>query len=348
MKALAAEAGVSQSTVSLALRDDPRLRPETRSRIQALARKRGYRPDPVLSALVAYRSRTRAPGDYGKIGILHDWDQLDRLPLSFRQQIDGMSERAETLGYQTELFRVHPAEDRSLRLSRMLFSRGIRGIILASLRMPALLMDWKHFSAVVVGEYFSRPQLNHVGNHHASVLTTTYQELRKLGYRRIGFCNSIVSEERKHHLYLGAYLKCLYLDGIEPSRSPPFLYDSAGDWSPLPWLDQYGFDAVMSLVPSVFMEKLNGSVYTVPDRLGVAGYAIPLDAHPAPIAGCALDYHRIGAAAVDLLQTMLHRSQRGVPAENEHYDLLIRGQWREGASVMHAPNAAARQQPPAC
>lgn len=334
MKALAAEAGVSQSTVSLALRDDPRLRPETCSRIQALAQKRGYRPDPALSALVAYRARTRPPRDYGKIGILHDWDQLDRLPVSFKQQIDGMREQAESQGYQTELFRVHPDRDRSMRLSRTLFSRGIRGIILTSLRMPALQMDWKHFSAVVVGEYFSCPQLNHVGHHHASVLTSTYEELRKMGYRRIGFCNSVVSEERKHHLYLGAYLKCLYLDGVAPDTSPPLLYDDATDWSPLPWLDQYGFDAVMSLVPATFLEKLQGSAYTVPEQLGVAGYAIPLGTHHSHLAGCALDYHRIGAAAVDLLQSMLHRSQRGVPAENEHYDLLIRGQWRRGASVV--------------
>jgi LacI family transcriptional regulator len=334
MKMLAIEAGVSQSTVSLALRDDPRLRLETRKRIQQLAQTLGYRPDPALSALVAYRAQTRPPGDYGKIGILHDWDQLDRLPLSYRQQIDGMSERAESLGYQIELFRVNTEDSHSQQLSRTLYVRGIRGIILASLRMPALRMEWKHFSAVVVGEYFSDPQLNHVGNHHASVLTSTYQALKDRGYRRIGFCNSIVSEARKHHLYLGAYLKCLYLDGIVPDLSPPFLYDDRSDWSPLNWLDQYGFDAVMSLVPSTFLKKLEGSVYTVPERLGVAGYAMPLGQCDSRIAGCALDYHRIGAAAVDLLQSMLQHSQRGVPAENEHYDLLIRGQWTDGASIM--------------
>jgi DNA-binding LacI/PurR family transcriptional regulator len=256
--------------------------------------------------------------------------------------MEGMRERAESLGYQTEHFRVHPEEVSSMRLSRTLFSRGIRGIILTSLRMPALQMDWKHFSPVVVGEYFSSPQLNHVGHHHASALSTTYEELRNLGYRRIGFCNSIVSEERKHHLYLGAYLKCLYLDGIEPNTSPPLLYDDSTDWSPLAWLDEYGFDAVMSLVPSTFLEKLKGSKYTVPDRLGVAGYAIPLGAQQSQITGCTVDYHRIGAAAVDLLQSMLHRSQRGVPAKNEHYDLLIHGQWRNATSVAH-PSSQRKQ-----
>lgn len=334
-KTLAVLAGLSQSTVSLALRNDPRIRPETRKRIAALARKQGYRPDPALSALVAYRARTRPAGEYGTIAVLHDHDPRRDPPMSssLRQQMDGMRERAGHLGYTIELFQVHSDAQSALRLGRMLHARGIRGLILTALRMPALPMKWEHFSAVVIGEYFSRPQLNHVNHHHSSVLTTTYQELRKLGYRRIGFCNSGISEERKHHLYLGAYLKCLYLDGLAPEDSPPLLFDADTNWSPLPWLDRHGFDAVMAMVPSRFLEKLKGSAYRVPRRLGIAGYAIPPDAFHSRIAGCTLDYRRMGAVAVDLLQSMLHRGQRGVPPKNEHYDLLLHGQWQAGDTV---------------
>lgn len=340
MADLAREAGVSQSTVSLALRNDSRLSAETKRRIQALAKKRHYQPDPALSALVAYRARTRPIGEYGKIAVLHDRTRTERWPVSLKQQIDGMREQANSLGYEIELFFVRPEEKCALQLSRMLYSRGIRGIILTAVRFPELQFSWKHFAAVVVGEYFSRPSLNHVKHHHTEAVTTTYDELRKLGYRKIGFVNIRVAEERKHYLYLGAYLKCLYLDGIAPASSPPFFYDENTDWTPLPWLKRHGFDAVMSMVPGQFLERLSASPISVPGVLGVAGYAIPAEGPDSHIAGCALDYRRMGAVAVDLLQAMLYRGQQGTPAENEHYDMLIRGNWRSGSTVRHVAGEA--------
>src|SRR5437016_2694841 len=56
MVEVARVAKVHQTTVSLALRNDPRLPRETRQRIRKLAEDMGYRPDPMLSALNFYRS----------------------------------------------------------------------------------------------------------------------------------------------------------------------------------------------------------------------------------------------------------------------------------------------------
>lgn len=341
MQFIAREAGVSQSTVSLALRNDPRISAETKTRVQDLATRHGYRPDPALSALIAYRARTRSRRDYGKIAVLHDMDQEENhFALALRQQLNGIREKAARLGQDIELIRVYPEEKLSMQLGRRLYARGIRGIILLSLRMAELRMQWDHFSTVVIGEYFSEPPHNHVNHHHSAVLTITYQELRKLGYRKIGFCNSRISEERKHHLYLGAYLKCLHLDGLSPKSLPPFLYDDFPEWSPLPWLDRHRFDAVMSMVPSVFMEKLKKSAYSVPTNLGLAGYSIPANDPVSPFSGCVLDYHRMGTAAVELLETMIHNGQRGVPAEIERYDVLIRGAWHAGSTTRQAQGLA--------
>ncbi|HEX9783767.1 MAG TPA: helix-turn-helix domain-containing protein [Opitutaceae bacterium] len=54
---IARQAGVHVTTVSLALRNHPRLPECTRSRLQALAKEMGYAPDPALRALVAYRDK---------------------------------------------------------------------------------------------------------------------------------------------------------------------------------------------------------------------------------------------------------------------------------------------------
>jgi len=56
MRQVATRAGVHSTTVSLALRNHPSLPVETRERLQALAKEMGYRPDPMLGALMHYRS----------------------------------------------------------------------------------------------------------------------------------------------------------------------------------------------------------------------------------------------------------------------------------------------------
>ena len=58
---IARKAGVHVTTVSLALRNHPRLPVATRQRLCALADQMGYRPDPAMRALVSYRQKLRPP-----------------------------------------------------------------------------------------------------------------------------------------------------------------------------------------------------------------------------------------------------------------------------------------------
>ena len=58
IKDIAREANVSFSTVSRALADSPRVKPETRQRIQRLAREMGYTPSVVARSLVTHRTQT--------------------------------------------------------------------------------------------------------------------------------------------------------------------------------------------------------------------------------------------------------------------------------------------------
>ncbi|MDA3874421.1 MAG: LacI family DNA-binding transcriptional regulator [Kiritimatiellae bacterium] len=214
MKDVAREAGVSVSTVSLALRNDPRLRESTRLSIRKIVDTLGYHRDPALSALVAYRARTRPAGDHGVLAVLHDWDRPeDRLPPAMYQTIQGIREQGAVQGFQIELIRI-PSDPAGLRtLNRTLFYRGVRGLILASVRKSNLAMEWQNFSGVAIGEFFDTPHLHRVSQNHEEVLEKVYRKLREYGYRRIGYCNIRVSEERKHYRYLGSYFKCLHMDG---------------------------------------------------------------------------------------------------------------------------------------
>lgn len=55
LKQIALEAGVSVMTVSRALRNQPSSASATRQRIQQIAERLGYRPNPLVSALMSYR-----------------------------------------------------------------------------------------------------------------------------------------------------------------------------------------------------------------------------------------------------------------------------------------------------
>ncbi len=66
---VAAAAGVSPSTVSRALRNHPDIPRTTCERIQALALEMGYRPDPLISALLARRYR-KGGAEIGTIAFL--------------------------------------------------------------------------------------------------------------------------------------------------------------------------------------------------------------------------------------------------------------------------------------
>ena len=59
MKTIAAQAGVTQATVSMCLANSPRIPAATRERIQAVADRLGYRPNPYVSALMRIRRQGR-------------------------------------------------------------------------------------------------------------------------------------------------------------------------------------------------------------------------------------------------------------------------------------------------
>ena len=62
---IAAAAGVSVSAVSLALRNHPKVSPQVRARIHAIAKRMGYHADPRISTLMEHlrAARSQRPTD---------------------------------------------------------------------------------------------------------------------------------------------------------------------------------------------------------------------------------------------------------------------------------------------
>lgn len=62
LQQVAHAAGCRLATVLYALRDDPRIRPETRTLVQKVAAQLGYRPNPRFAALMSHIRNSRAVG----------------------------------------------------------------------------------------------------------------------------------------------------------------------------------------------------------------------------------------------------------------------------------------------
>ncbi|HEY9249686.1 MAG TPA: helix-turn-helix domain-containing protein, partial [Rariglobus sp.] len=73
LRLIATQAGVDISTVSLAMRNSPRVQSATRDRIHKIATDLGYQPDAALAALVAYRNGVRAASYQSTLAWLDNW-----------------------------------------------------------------------------------------------------------------------------------------------------------------------------------------------------------------------------------------------------------------------------------
>src|SRR5258708_3337364 len=127
MRQIAQRAGVNRSTVSLALRNDPRLKAETRQKIHDLAKEMGYRQNPTVARLMTQLRAGQQKHFRSNIAVL-DFGPLGEI----EQQIwIGARQRAKMLGYGLEFF--HVRDFAAPRLEQILVNRGIQGLIISPL-----------------------------------------------------------------------------------------------------------------------------------------------------------------------------------------------------------------------
>ncbi len=106
MADVAQEAGVSPSTVSRALRNDPRISAETRERVGVIVERLGYLPNPMVSTLMAARRTGVEATGMSTIALITDYggEKTWREKDVCRWEFDGMRRRASELGFRLEEF----------------------------------------------------------------------------------------------------------------------------------------------------------------------------------------------------------------------------------------------------
>ena len=132
MAEIAQRLGVASSTISRALRNDPRISLEVRKRVRSVAEELGYQPNPLVSALMANRRRRGSGGAVDVIALVtnyggrKDWRTKDVC----RWEYEGIQRRASELGFRVEIFALADYHGEMPKLQATLRARAIRGVLL--------------------------------------------------------------------------------------------------------------------------------------------------------------------------------------------------------------------------
>ncbi len=345
MHEIAARAGVGKATVSLALRDDPRLRPETRRRIQKLAAKMGYRTNATVANLMAQLRASRTPKYQATLGLLNvssDPRTLTGL-CTFREWVTGCNERSAQLGYGLNPFWLHEPGISPARLAKILESRNIRGIVIAALLNRNGLPDefdviWRRFACVVVGVLPAWPPLNFSSNDQFSTAHHAVQRLWALGYRRIGLVLSPEVDAMVDRRFSAGFWAGQEGCGPDAVRIPTFAFHPAREMTFRAWYAQHKPDVILCIHHEVKTWVENMGV-KVPEQLGLAH----LDRHGElpDWAGMHQNNTLVGAAAIDMLVGQLHRNEVGLPEFPKAS--FIQSSWIDGPTISrHSPRKSAR------
>jgi len=334
-KDIAAQAGVSQMTVSLALRNSSRLPAPTRKKIQELAAALGYRRDPQVVSLLDYMRDRRTRRTVPVIGYLDAGadSSLRSRSLFLHELHAGACTRAEELGYRVESFFIGDPNCRLERIDAVLHARGIRGLILPALPVgqPTLPLRWEHFSTV--GVSLNTDALGHhlVASNFRQMMELAWTRLTDRGYQRIGLVIDRDFEARSHGDLSAHFLR---LQRTVAGRDLPELLVAPQLTAENlhRWFRAEKPDAIVSL-NSVVSLLLRRSGVAVPDEVGLAHLAASVSC-PTGVSGVDRRPHLLGSIAIEQLARQLQLNEYGIP--RNQFITLVEGVWVEGRSLRSA------------
>lgn len=329
---IARECGVHFTTVSRALGDQPCISLAARKRIQQKAKRMGYTPDPMLSALNAYRTMNRPQGYRGNLAWVTNhpepkgWARHE----IFKRHFEGALERANELGYRLEEFWLGEPNMSFRRAGQVLQARNIRGLLLCAQNQAGveLGLDWSRFAAVTFGYTLANPILHTVSGHTFHAMVATIDQVRRLGYSRPGLVLSSASDDRIFNIWSGAFLT-LQQRWPKKQHVPLHIPAAFNEQAFVIWVKKFRPDVIVGQDEHL-IEVLERAGFRVP---GDIGFATPsLTSHLRSPSGVDENPRQMGVAAVDMLVGMLHRNETGVP--EVPYYLLIKGKWRPGKTLV--------------
>jgi LacI family transcriptional regulator len=330
LRDIAIKLQMHHSTVSRALKNDRRIPETTRQRVLEAVRILGYQPDPMLSALMAYRSQSLKKLRYeGTLGWITNyptrdgWHEYEKVGF-----FTGAKRRAAELGYKIEVFWLHEPGMTARRITDILLARNIQGLLfIPQPRSRAhLRLDWDKFSAVTLGPTLASPSLRLVDNDHFRSMTILMRQLKRMGYRRPGLaCNSRVNNSIDR-TWEAAYR--VYQTLPIEKQLPLFMHQPWTLREFKRWYKACSPDVIVSQ-SGVVLSWLRELGADVPGDVGFAMTA--KHAGPPHCSGIDENSELVGQAAISLLAEMINRGERGISTTRTSF--LVDGKWVDGTTL---------------
>ena len=215
VRQLAAIAGVSIGTISMALRDDPRVSAATRQRIQELAALYNYRPNRLTQGLLQGKSAV--------IGCL-----VPSVANEYASRIlRGVLQSAYEHGYRVITLETHAALDHTLLALDALTEQRVEGVVIMAgiddpLPAQAILMLRSHqIRPVLIDNTTATLPLDMVRTDELQLANLAVSYLREQGHRAIGFVG--MKGQRQEAVVQALRAQGLPTDGVITYPGPSYV-----------------------------------------------------------------------------------------------------------------------------
>ena len=339
VRAIAREAKVSPSTVSLALNNSPKLAEGTKRRVRAVARRMGYHPNAKVVALMSQLRASRVSGAQACFGVVsfydtpRPWERLPHLSLIY----EAMVRRAGDLGYRLEPLWLKAPGMTYSRARAILDARGIQGLLsFGSERVDDdFPRELDHYAIVTVGQSI-RTRLHRVTSHFFSDTWRTLDQLFERGYRRPGLILGHYEDQRSARASSSAYLGwCEQRLGL--SAALPILRIGQVEAKPvISWIRRQRPDVLVYAHVSPTLGELCALLeehrIRVPRDLGVAAVTQLLAA--TSFSGMEQNHPIMGARMVELLASLVMNEDLGFPTHPRIE--MVESDWVDAGSLRRA------------
>ncbi|MBK1879853.1 LacI family DNA-binding transcriptional regulator [Pelagicoccus mobilis] len=329
LQTIADKCGVTKTTVSLALRNHPRISEKTRAIIKEAAAEIGYKMSPLVSAHMSMIRATQTPQYRATVAIVTDWPTHifhDKHEM-YGRFYTGIERRAQELGFEVDIFSLEEKGMSGKRISQIIETRGINGVIIPPITSDkgSLDLDWDKLAAVTIGYSMREPLIHRICHDNYSTMRRLMKMLSGQGFKRIGIALEFKDDLRVKNLWSGGYLSHVVFDD---ELAGPLMFVSE-DWNQESfgeWLKKDRPDVVIGVSDTILGWAKNLG-YSIPDDLSI----ITVAKRGEEMSGFYQNFELIGEAALEKLVSLVNQNRSGIP--NNPQLTLVQGEWQPGNSL---------------
>jgi LacI family transcriptional regulator len=334
---LAKELGLGKATISLALRDDPRIRKQTRERVQRHADKRGYAANPMVAHVMSQLRSAKVSEYRATVALINVATREDaiRSSTTFRTIADGFRKRAAELSYQVEdLWIGDEIFADPERLKKVFLTRKIEGMAFVGMSERAHLPDQVHAILsrsvfVGLGVRLTQPLVHCCANNQYNTALLAAQKMLSTGFPRVGLVKSLAVDRALDGRISMGFRRALEEAGWRDENAHAMIWryqpnDAAGF---LKWCDEAKPDVILTVHTDVA-----GWLKSAPGGSRKIALA-HLDWNPSFEGWAGMNQHndKVGSFGAELLTAHLARRDLGLPDAVK--TMLVESEWIDGKSL---------------